>query len=550
MKLLKTHEIRKSLLLSFFLIVFFPIFSQERTVGVWQLESAAYEGYTLFSPIANKQVYLIDNCGRVVHSWESSVKPGVSVYLQPDGSLYRAGQLDNPDMHAPGGGGVIEKFDWDGQLVWRYTYNSADYRAHHDFQVLPNGHVLILAWELKTKEICIENGRDPSLLSEEVLWPEHIIEVAPTGQESGEIVWEWHAWDHLIQDYDAEKPHYGIVSQHPEKIDINYVRPGKDGADWQHANSIYYHPGLDQIMLSVLYFDEIWIIDHNTSTEEASGAKGDLLFRWGNPQTYDAGTAADQKLFGQHSAHWIQNGLPDAGKVLLFNNGSSRPDGLFSSVVKLDLHMAEGAYLKDASNRFLPTDFYWEYRANPPSNFFSRMISGAQQLPNGNILIDDGAHGTFFEINPSLEEVWRYVSPVTIFGIAEQGDEVVNPSGEGTNLVFRATKYPRSYGAFIGRQLNPGDPIEINPDLTPCEQFVVEPSTSTPSEGLLVYPNPAVDQLFVKAYQGGFTLLDIHGKVVCKGHLSEQESIPLKNLSGGLYFLSLEDGTRYKLIIQ
>ncbi|MGC8644373.1 MAG: hypothetical protein ACP5XB_31305, partial [Isosphaeraceae bacterium] len=59
---------------------------------------------------------------------------------------------------------------------------------------------------------------------------------------------------------------------------------------------------LDQILLSVHSFSEIWIIDHGTTTAEAathkggrSGKGGDLLYRWGNPQAYRAGTAADQQ---------------------------------------------------------------------------------------------------------------------------------------------------------------------------------------------------------------------------------------------------------------
>ena len=66
-------------------------------------------------------------------------------------------------------------------------------------------------------------------------------------------------------------------------------------------NSVAYHPELDQIVLSVLGFSEIWIIDHGTTTAEAaghtggrSGKGGDLLYRWGNPRAYRAGSAVDQ----------------------------------------------------------------------------------------------------------------------------------------------------------------------------------------------------------------------------------------------------------------
>ena len=49
-----------------------------------------------------------------------------------------------------------------------------------------------------------------------------ILEVQPTGKTTGKIVWEWHAWDHLIQDFDETKANYGDVGAHRELIDLNF----------------------------------------------------------------------------------------------------------------------------------------------------------------------------------------------------------------------------------------------------------------------------------------------------------------------------------------
>ncbi len=76
--------------------------------------------------------------------------------------------------------------------------------------------------------------------------PDHIIEVQPTGPTSGTIVWEWHVWDHLIQDYDSSKANYGVVGDHPELVDINYVTSTQQ--DWMHTNSIDYNEKFDQIL--------------------------------------------------------------------------------------------------------------------------------------------------------------------------------------------------------------------------------------------------------------------------------------------------------------
>jgi hypothetical protein len=519
----------------------------EKTVGVTILEYGAYDAYTLFSPARDKQVYLIDNCGAVVHQWQTESNPGNAVYLLEDGSLYRAGQVENTFINAGGAGGIIEKFDWDGNRIWSYTYSSSEVRAHHDFQVLPNGNVLILAWEKYTRNEAIENGMDPTRLDEGVdeIWPEHIIEVVPTGNEGGNIVWEWHVWDHLVQEYDDQKLNYAVVADNAGKIDINHVRPGKTAADWQHANAINYNPELDQILLSVLNFDEVWVIDHDITSEESKGEKGNLLFRWGNPQAYNRGGPEDQKLFGQHNAQWIASGLPDEGKILIFNNGQDRfPDDadLFTAVVKIDPTLSGGQYQTNAEGQFLPADYYYEYTKDPPTEFYSRFISGAQQLPNGNILIDDGAHGTFFELDEDENIVWQYINPITINGPLTQGDLPTAPNGNGINTVFRATKYAKNYPAFDGKNLTPGETIEINGDFSLCLPLGLADNVS-----INIYPNPATETIKIEGMNGLFELVDLNGAVVMSEEINTMTNIDVTSLKSGLYLLRI-DGRYYKKI--
>jgi hypothetical protein len=219
-------------------------------------------------------------------------------------------------------------------LIWEFEYSSDQYLQHHDIEKLPNGNVLIIAWELKSFEEATMAGRNPDLMSQDKIWPDHIIEVQPNGSSGAYIVWEWHVWDHLIRDFDSTALNYGVVSDHPELIDINYIGtiPNPLGADWNHINAVDYNAAFDQIIISVRHLSEIWVIDHSTTTEEAaghfggnSGLGGDLLYRWGNPQAYDAGDATDQKLFVQHDFHRIESGLPREGNILIFNNGRGRP---------------------------------------------------------------------------------------------------------------------------------------------------------------------------------------------------------------------------------
>jgi uncharacterized repeat protein (TIGR01451 family) len=446
------------------------VFTQ--TVGLFFNSESSFPGYTLFSPMLYTTTYLVDNQGYQVHSWESETTPAASVYLLENGNLMRPGNNRDAYFNAGGAGGRIQEFSWDGTLVWDYIYSTPLYRQHHDIAVLPNGNVLILAWELKTYTETVEMGRDPDLLIEGELWPEHIVEVQKTGFNSGDIIWEWHVWDHLIQDiYSDTIETYGIVADHPELVDLNFIGDGRGPADWIHANAIAYNPDFDQIMLSSRVFSEIWVIDHSTTVTEAasdsggnSGMGGDLLYRWGNPRTYRQGTENDQLLFSQHDAHWIETGLPGAGNILIFNNGSGRPDVEYSSIVEITPPVdSQGVYSYTPGTAYGPMTPLWEYSADPPDEFFASFISSAQRLPNGNTLVCDGPIGRFFELDPEENLVWDYVSPITNTGPIDQG-AVVPPFFQGyQNVVFRAKRYALDYSGFNGRDLTPMGTIEINP---------------------------------------------------------------------------------------
>ena len=308
----------------------------QRTVGTISYDPMkAYDGYNLFYPHNQPNVYLLDNCGRIVHVWEddASFRPGNTAYLMENGNLIktkRPAAVANDPIWAGGGGATVEIRSWDNDLLWTFTLNDSLFRLHHDIEPLPNGNILMLAWEKKTAEEAIQAGRDTSLLPDGELWPDYLIEVEPVGESDFNIVWEWHIWDHLVQDYDATKDNFGVVADAPSKMDINYSS-NDGGADWMHSNSIDYNEDLRQVLISIPFFDEVWIIDHSTSTEQAAGNTGglagrggEILYRWGNPAVYDSGTAEDQTLFFNHDAHWVDQFLdfshPDYGKIAVFNN--------------------------------------------------------------------------------------------------------------------------------------------------------------------------------------------------------------------------------------
>ena len=425
--------------------------------GLITREPGTFEGYTLFAPLLFEKTYLIDMEGKLVHQWESDLRPAGPVYLLEDGRLLRPEHLtDNPTFgNRNPGGGRVRIYEWDGTIVWDYKISDEKRLAHHDVTPMPNGNVLMLVWELRTKEEAITAGRDPARLTDGRLFPETIIEVKPAGPESGEIVWEWKLWDHLIQDFDAKKQNYGRVEEHPELLDLNFTL--RDGADWNHSNGIDYNEELDQVVVSMRSMNEFYIIDHSTTTKEAAGHSGgkrgrggDFLYRWGNPQVYRRGTEQDRKLFLQHHSHWAPKGTPGAGNLLVFNNGSGRPGGNSSSVEEMAPPLdADGTYKLGLGAAFKPDRPVWMYRAPHPADFYSSFISGLQRLPNGNTLICSGAQSRFFEVTSGGKIVWEYRSafgrpdaPVKAGGMLEPGQKPGNLRGVG---VFRATRYAPDY---------------------------------------------------------------------------------------------------------
>ena len=436
----------------------------QRQIGLIQNTSQAFDGYTLFAPKHDTITYLMDNDGNIVHSWRSGYEPGQSVYLLENGNLLHAsfiGPRGSKTFGGGGDGGRVELFDWDGNLIWELNYSTDQYFSHHDVEPLPNGNILLIVWEYRSQAQALAAGRDPNLLADGKLWPDSVVEIKPTGTNGADVVWEWHVWDHLIQDYDASKANYGDVGAHPELIDINvWVETGSPArANWNHMNSIDYNPELDQIMLSVRGFSELWVIDHSTTTAEASahsggrsGKGGDLLYRWGNPAAYRAGTTTDQMLFQQHDAQWIEPGLPGAGNILIYNNGIERSYSTVDEIIPpVD---GNGNYTLETGKAFEPKATYWLYKAPNPTDFFSGEISGAHRLPNGNTLICEGIHGHFFEVTPDGKIVWEYVNPNAGDGPLRQGEPIaIDVRGHPMNAVFKIHRYAADYVGLVGKDL-------------------------------------------------------------------------------------------------
>lgn len=370
-------------------------------------------GHRMIAPHGTTETYLIDTEGVIVHTWPGGYPPGNGAYLDADGTLLRCGQVAGHP--GPGGaGGAVERIAFDGTVLWEFAYASADHWHHHDAIPMPNGNVLMIAWDILDAADAVAAGRDPALLGGSRWMPDTIVEVEPAGPTTGVVVWKWSVMDHLVQDFDATKANFGVVADHPELLDVNFPPTPVPDGDWNHANAISYDPVRDLILINFPFQDELYLIDHSTTTAEAAGHTGgdfgrggDFLYRWGNPASYDAGTAADQALFNQHGVKFIPEGLPGAGHVLGFNNQAGTPLGQnFSAVFELEL---PADFSIAPGQPFGPSGYVWEYTAPNPTDFFSGFVSSAERLPNGHTLVDSGRqNGWLFELDTSDQIVWEY----------------------------------------------------------------------------------------------------------------------------------------------
>jgi hypothetical protein len=213
-----------------------------------------------------------------------------------------------------------------------------------------NGNVLMLCIEEVPPDLAAKvRGGLPGSEHDGVMCSDKVVEMT----REGEVVWEWHAWEHLDPEVDR-------------------ITPQDWREEWTHANTVDELPDGD-ILVSFRNISTIAIIERRT---------GNIRWRLG-----------PEVLAQQHHPNLLPN-----GNILVFDNGMHRTNApfSFSRVLEIDPETKQ---------------IVWIYRDQPVFNFFSPYESGAQRLPNGNTLICEGAFGRLFEVTREGEVVWEYINP-------------------------------------------------------------------------------------------------------------------------------------------
>lgn len=338
--------------------------------------------------------YLIDKKGNKKFTWNFDSNLGNDLELLPDGRVLGIFKDENPFISFGGYGGIIKLINPDGSIDWEFDYSSNDFIAHHDVEMLPNGNILFIVWERIDLAIAQQNGAQTS----EDIFTEKLVEV---NTQTNEIVWEWRSWDHIVQDLDSNVNNFGVISNFPERININYNLPDK--TDIMHANGMDYDEDRDLIFMSVNNYDEIWVIDHSTTTQEAATSNGgnynkggDLVYRFGNPSTYNNNQGA-HVFHKVHFPNLIENNVTGMGNLLVYSNGADIEQ---SSAIEFELPEVF-SLLPNTNNEPI---IVWDYTNTA---MYSTIVGSSVRLKNGNTLIAESDYG-FWEITPNGEIAWKY----------------------------------------------------------------------------------------------------------------------------------------------
>ncbi len=532
----------------------------QNTVGVLHYESQEIsKGYNLIYPNNQGSVFLLDNCGRILHEWEDSGRPGTMAELLPDGSLLRASfnsEIISSGFGSGGVGGIIDILSWENEILWRHIIADSVYRQHHQVHMMPNGNVLALVYERQSFESIVAAGFDTLSYTQDELWSDMVLEIDP---ETDSIVWQWSAWDHLIQDFDPTKENFGNIEESNGSIDINYQTFTNGRPDFIHLNSVDYNPELDQILISARNYSEIWILDHSTTTEEAAtdtggmyNKGGQIIYRWGNPDTYRIVGIGAQKLFNQHDAKWIVgNTIPELnGRISLFNNNVLGGELSLAHIIDPVWSVSDMSYQLDDEAEYLPKDYSLEFSHPDTSKNLSGVGSSFQVLKDGNVIMHAATQGRSFELDQSGNLIWEYKLPIRFGERITQGTELQ----AGQNFLFQMKRYGLDYPAFLDKDLTPGDYLELNPNLDFCDapSSIIEEDYK---KQIAVFPNPSLENIITiqnnTSEQLDFVLVTILGRQLTQGGIRGEGTIFLDRLDPGVYLIHFPElGFSRKLIVQ
>ncbi len=320
----------------------------------------AFDGLNLYSSSSKTvpEAYLIDMHGNIVNKWVKKAKRGdfwEHVRLCEDGDLLVVA-FDE----------MLLRLDWDSNVMWK-----ANIRVHHAVCVDENKNIYVIAREDK---LVFWRGIPVPILAD------YIAILSPEGKIKKKVyvydLVKGYVSPHCVLEiYKAILKLRNLREMFRHRKELGYVCKSDEWFDTMHTNSIEI---LDRDIDGFCQRGDWLISIREFDLVVVSGAeKKEVVWNWGPGE-----------LDGQHHPTLLEN-----GNVLIFDNGASKE---FTRIVELDP---------------LSKEIVWEYKSNPPEEFFSKRRGSSQRLPNGNTLITESDEGRVFEITREGETVWEFYEP-------------------------------------------------------------------------------------------------------------------------------------------
>lgn len=353
-------------------------------------------------------VVATDLSGNVLWTYDpgiAGVIPG-PIKMLPNGHFL----INLAGTTADGANSVLQEVDLTGKLIWQMTaaqLNEALVAAtcagcnitvvgtHHDFVMLPNGHLIVIA---STQQV----------LAGVTVFGDVLIDL----DQNHNPVWIWNEFDHL----DTNRRPFGYP-------------------DWTHTNAVLYSPDDGNLIISMRHQNWVVKIDYNNG----SGA-GDILWHLGYQGDFTLmtpggaiDTDATDWFYAQHGPSFVTTNTAGKFSLVLFDNGDDRgvsvtvggtcgvtgQPACYSTVPVLQLDETA----KTATLAFNPTA--------PDYSFFG---GNAEVLKNGNIEYDECASTALPANNAVVYEVTQTTPPHTVWQMQIAGQ-----------YAYRAIRIPSLY---------------------------------------------------------------------------------------------------------
>lgn len=325
-----------------------------------------------------------DLSGQVLWTYDpglAGVHPN-PVKLLPNGHFL----INYSSNSADGADSVLREVDLAGTVIWQMT--AADLNAalaaatcagcnitvvgtHHDFAVLPSGHLIVIA--------AVEKDISGITVTGDVL-----IDL----DQDRKPVWLWNEFDHLD------------VNRHPMFF-----------PDWTHTNAVIYSTDDGNLIISIRHQNWLVKVDYENGT-----GSGNVLWKLGYQGDFAlvGGTDPTDWFYAQHGPSFTSTNTTGNFSLALFDNGDDR---VFPSGVTCDTAGAPPCLYSTVPILQLDeTAMTATLTFHPTAPSYSNFGGNAEALQNGNVEYCESAGGPGFagdvyEVTPDGGQmIWKMQS--------------------------------------------------------------------------------------------------------------------------------------------